>query len=432
LDKKGKLKFIDLFCGLGGFHLALTKLGHTCVFASDIDSALRNVYMKNFGITPKSDIRIVSLNEIPKHQILCAGFPCQSFSKAGLQKGLHDKDRGGLFYEIIRIIKHHKPKYLIMENVPNIKSHNNGKTWKKIEKELTKSGYTIATTELSPHHFGIPQIRLRTYIVGKRGKLDKFVWPKPKYDKNQLSVNSILDTNPKKARTLNLRTKQNISLWQEFLKIIPPKETIPHPLWAMEFGATYPYKTTTPYKCSINELKSYKGAFGAPLKGNTRKDLYLRLPSHATRQDLKFPKWKIRMIKRNRMFYMKNKGLLKAWIIKIKQFPPSFQKLEWNVGDGTRNINNYIIQCRPSGVRVKRLTTSPSLVAMNNTQIPIIPWENRYMTLKECSRLQSMGSLKYLPNCSSHAYRALGNAVNVKVVKLIADSLINGGKHLGK
>ena len=121
-----------------------------------------------------------------------------------------------------------------------------------------------------------------------------------------------------------------------------------------------------------------------------------------------------------------------SWIPKILEFPSSFQKLEWNVGDGTRKLNKYIIQCRASGIRVKKLTTSPSLVAMNLTQIPIIPWENRYMTSEECIKLQSMEKLKVLPSQRSKVYVALGNAVNVEVVKLIASCLLNGGNHNDK
>jgi len=119
------MKFIDLFAGLGGFHLALDKLGHTCVFACDIEEDPRKTYAQNFGLMPAGDIRQVDVRNIPQHDILCAGFPCQPFSKAGFQLGLKDKERGGLFYDILRIIQHHYPTFLIMENVPNIKNHNN-------------------------------------------------------------------------------------------------------------------------------------------------------------------------------------------------------------------------------------------------------------------------------------------------------------------
>lgn len=422
-----RLKFVDLFAGLGGFHLALKEFGHSCVFACDIDQELRESYYKNFGLMPEGDIRKVSLDSIPSHDILCAGFPCQPFSKAGFQAGLKDKERGTLFSEIIRIIKSHKPKYILLENVPNIKRHNNSRTWKKIVKLLCREGYDISSRELSPHHFGIPQIRLRTYIVGVRGELNGFKWPEPNGNSSIHSVLSILDKNPPDAKKLSPQINECLNVWQEFLALIPNNEKIPHPLWAMEFGATYPYETTTPYKISAKELKKYKGSFGQHIYGERKKEMFKYLPSHATRHDLRFPKWKVNMIQRNRKFYDSNRKILEPWIKKIKKFPSSFQKLEWNVGDEPRLINKYIVQCRASGVRVKRLTTAPSLVAMNHSQIPIIPWEGRYMTAQECMRLQSMEKLKILPKHISRIHAALGNAINVRVVKLIAHSLLHNG-----
>ena len=241
-----------------------------------------------------------------------------------------------------------------------------------------------------------------------------------------ISVLSILDKNPRDARSLSPNVRKCLDVWQEFLDIIPEEKKIPHPLWAMEFGATYPYENTTPYKMTLRELRKYRGSFGKKLEGNKRKKMYEGLPSHAQRLDKKFPNWKIAMIKRNRDFYKETKKILDSWLPKIMEFPSSFQKLEWNVGKAERKINKYIIQCRASGVRVKLPTTSPSLVATNTTQIPIIAWENRYMTLLECSRLQSMEKID-LPKHSSLAYNALGNAVNAEVVKIIAESLLNEG-----
>ncbi len=144
-------------------------------------------------------------------------------------------------------------------------------------------------------------------------------------------------------------------------------------------------------------------------------------------QDL-FPNWKIEYIKKNRIFYERHKGWLDDWIPKIHRFCSSLQKLEWNCqSEKNRNIRSYILQIRPSGVRVKRITTIPSLVAMTSTQVPIIPWENRYVTLTECMRLQSMdgqNGLKSLPKSQLRAYEALGNAINVKVAVLVAKALV--------
>ena len=112
------MRFVDLFAGLGGFHLALRRLGHTCVFACEVDETLRTLYEKNFGTQCAGDIRKIREIDVPPHDILCAGFPCQPFSKAGDQDGLGDRELGGLYKDMLRIIRFHKPRFLILENVP--------------------------------------------------------------------------------------------------------------------------------------------------------------------------------------------------------------------------------------------------------------------------------------------------------------------------
>ena len=156
------MKFIDLFAGLGGFHKALHGLGHECVFASELDPLLRALYKTNWGIEPKGDIRDVvgkEIHTIPKHDILCAGFPCQPFSKAGKQLGVEYIERGTLFDEIIKILKFRKPKYFILENVPFIAFHDNEETWNIMKKKLEKLGYEVDHKNYSPHDFGVPQHR---------------------------------------------------------------------------------------------------------------------------------------------------------------------------------------------------------------------------------------------------------------------------------
>ena len=421
-QKPKTLKFIDLFAGLGGFHVALHSLGHTCVFASEIDEELQDTYEKNFGIRPAGDIRKVAVTDIPPHDILCAGFPCQPFSKAGFQKGLKDTERGNLFFEILRILKYHQPSYILLENVPHIKKQDNGKIWKTIEADLRAAGYYVDSKELSPHHFGIPQIRLRTYIVAAKKGLTGFIWPIP--NGKDANVKSVLDKHPVNEVNISVRAKKALLFWQEFLNLVPSDEPLPKPIWAMEFGATYPFEKTTPFASTVKELRRHKGAFGKQLRGEKKKEIYRRLPSHAQREDRKFPIWKVRMIKTNRVFYNKHLEILSAWTKKIQQLPSSYQKLEWNLNGGPRQITKYLVQLRASGVRVKELTTAPSLVAMTSTQVPIIPWENRYMTPKECSRLQSMDVLKHLPERTTKAYEALGNAVNVTVVTQVIKSLL--------
>jgi DNA (cytosine-5)-methyltransferase 1 len=137
------LRFVDLFAGLGGFHLALRRLGHTCVFACEIDNGLQQLYQTNFGIAPRGDIRSLLVSEIPSHDILCAGFPCQPFSKAGGQQGLAHPKWGDLFGYVMQIIDFHKPRFLMLENVPNLEKHDEGRTWTKMKSDLISLGYDI-------------------------------------------------------------------------------------------------------------------------------------------------------------------------------------------------------------------------------------------------------------------------------------------------
>jgi DNA (cytosine-5)-methyltransferase 1 len=226
------LKFIDLFAGLGGFHSALANLGHQCVFASELDEDLRTLYKTNHGLDCKGDITKIDISTIPKHDIICAGFPCQPFSKAGKQNGLNDSVNGNLFDKIMEIAYFHSPEYIFLENVPNLKGHDEGKTWKHIYDKLSVN-YDVKEDILSPHKFGIPQHRSRIYIVcrlKKKGGLSNFEFPKGDFP-DTLSIKSIIEKKPKDFTPIKADTKYQIEIWQEFLDNLKSEEVPGFPIW---------------------------------------------------------------------------------------------------------------------------------------------------------------------------------------------------------
>jgi len=188
-----EIKFIDLFAGIGGFHIALHNLGAECVFASEINPYARKTYIANHSkISPKlfknnqfiGDIKSVNLSQLPNFDILCAGFPCQPFSQAGFKKGFEDEteNRGNLFFDIVKIIKHKKPSAFFLENVRHIKNHDNGRTFDIVKQSLEALGYSFLYKMVKASDHGLPQHRPRIFMVGFKGETtqdSRFKFPDP-------------------------------------------------------------------------------------------------------------------------------------------------------------------------------------------------------------------------------------------------------------
>ncbi|MDD3436629.1 MAG: DNA cytosine methyltransferase [Candidatus Gastranaerophilales bacterium] len=175
LDEKekkslSKYTFIDLFAGIGGFRYALESFGANCVFSSEWNKSAQDIYQENFNDRPDGDITEIDEKRIPPHDILCGGFPCQSFSISGKRLGFQDT-RGTLFFDIARIAKYHQPKILFLENVKNFAKHNNGKTLNIIVSTLESIGYNVFYKVLNSGYFGVPQTRERIYIIAINSKL---------------------------------------------------------------------------------------------------------------------------------------------------------------------------------------------------------------------------------------------------------------------
>ena len=172
-------KFIDLFAGIGGMRIPFDESGGKCVFSSEFDKFAKETYEVNFDEEPYGDITLINENEIPDHDLLLAGFPCQPFSNAGLRKGF-EETRGTLFFDIARILNHKKPKAFLLENVKALRGHDNGKTFKTIISTLNNLGYnTLESTVLNSKNFGLPQNRERIFIVGFRNHTN-FKFPEDK------------------------------------------------------------------------------------------------------------------------------------------------------------------------------------------------------------------------------------------------------------
>jgi DNA (cytosine-5)-methyltransferase 1 len=206
-----------------------------------------------------------------------------------------------------------------------------------------------------------------------------------------------------------------------------PEEEVPlpsFPIWGDEIDATYPFEDYAPYVAPIEELEQCLNG-RVPKIPLTRLELLQLLPNYARVKKSRFPKWKIDFIRQNREWFKNfHRFFSKKWVESLRRFPPSLRKLEWNCKGEERNLWKHVLQFRPSGLRVKRYSASPSLVAMTSTQIPILGPERRFLTRVEGLRLQGFPDNHNLPRSRTKAFKALGNAVHVGVALAIAKQML--------
>ncbi len=403
------LSFIDLFAGIGGFHEALEPIGAKCVFASEIDQNARTVYMMNrmnsfdgefnedFNDIFTSNVR----SRVPKHDILTAGFPCQPFSKSGFQRGISDI-RGNHFLGIARIIEERRPRVVFLENVRNLVGPRHHDTWVTIRSILRGLGYLLPDfpTIYSPHLIpselgGTPQSRERVYIVAvrddRRNKSEIILtnpltnkpygeWDPTKWNLKKTILENDRDIKDLDSYRLTEEETIAIEIWEEFLHLTGADSgrRLPgFPLWADEFR----------------------------VKRSTTHEL---------------PSWKVSFIKQNHQFFLDNRNHLKTWISdnnRLRHMPASKRKMEWQADD-MASIWDGLIQFRPSGIRVKKATYAPALVAMNQTSI--YGPRHRRLTVREAARLQGFNdSLDFGSQPNSVSYRQLGNAIAPKTALFV-------------
>tara|TARA_R110000803_G_scaffold62972_2_gene123441 strand:+ start:212 stop:1531 length:1320 start_codon:yes stop_codon:yes gene_type:complete len=424
-------KFVDLFAGIGGFHQALEQEGGQCVMAVELDKNCQKVYQELFKASDHklvSNIRDLTLlddgtlrpldelsNLVPDHDMLCGGFPCQPFSKAGKQLGVEDTTRGTLFFDIVRIILAKKPKFILLENVKNLVSMRHTNTWLTILKTLEDAGYSVSNAPqiMSPHKFskaegGSPQLRERVFIMAVRHDGEQVAPPSLDlpdfygYGEKGWSLEDILDEDETIPNIENYRLSGDrlawFNAWQAFTEGVEA-ETLPgFPIWVDAFKET----------------------------PDTDPDI---------------SRWKQNFLNKNSEFYNSNKAFIDTWLKvewgdsgTVLEFPPSRRKFEWQAGQTQttrqeRDMEKLLVSFRASGVRVKSPSHSPALTATASDGV-WVGSRKRKLTPKECARLQGMdadrfnAAIKSSGVSDSTAYKQLGNAVNVGVVKIAVRSLM--------
>ena len=397
-------RFIDLFAGIGGFHAALHGFGGECVYAVEIDPKAAAIYEKNWGLNPLGDItEDVSENmvKVPKHDVLVAGFPCQPFSKSGAQLGM-DETRGTLYWNILKIIEKRKPALVLLENVRNLAGPRHAHEWKVIIKTLRAQGYLVSDAPaifsphlLPPEQGGRPQVRERVFIVAVKiphryksrpNEMTPVVtnhpvngWDPKRWD---LESHLPLDENHQvEGCDLTKQERLWIDAWDNFVigmrKRLENDRLPGFPLWGDDWRLTK----------------------------------NLRFPTGT-------PDWKKDFLRKNAAFYTEHQVFIDRWAKKwdfySDKFPASRRKLEWQAQD-TPSLWETVMHFRPSGIRAKRSTYLPALVAM--TQTSIIGSRERRLSVREASRLQGLPEWFSFGDQSDKAsYKQLGNGVSVGAV----------------
>jgi DNA (cytosine-5)-methyltransferase 1 len=406
--------YVDLFAGIGGFHAALGALGGECVYASEIDDHAAKIYQRNWGIKPEGDITLAANEqtmEVPEHDVLVGGFPCQPFSKSGKQLGM-DESRGTLFWNIAKIIEVRKPKLVLLENVRNIAGPRHKHEWEVIIRTLRSLGYRVSSIPLvvsphkiSPSHGGRPQSRERVLIAATLDQAQRNHlamepesidlshafenWdPKNWNLKKHLPLDSSMSPLSKSKLKLTSTELNWIEAWNEFIEMIIKKgghsELPGFPIWVDDF---------------VDKGK-------------------LRIPRGT-------PDWKANFLVKNSEFYTKHKKLIDAWLKRwdgLQDFPPTRRKLEWQAQDA-KNLWSTVMHFRPSGIRAKKANYVPALVAI--TQTSVLGPQKRRLSVLEASRLQGFPDwFDFIDQPDSLSYRQLGNAVNVGVIYNVMKALI--------
>lgn len=405
--------FVDLFAGIGGFHAALGALGGRCVYASEIDEDAAKIYQYNWELQPDGDIVQATTGrmDVPAHDVLAAGFPCQPFSKSGFQRGM-DEARGTLFWNICRVLEECQPSIVLLENVRNIAGPRHTHEWRVIIRSLRELGYEVASTPavfsphlLPPERGGRPQVRDRVFIVatcvgtrGSYGSVPPVVSREPVdgWDPQrwELASDLPLDDEVSLSGRFGLTSTEQtwLEVWADFverLRADPSCEKLPgFPIWVDDFVMT--------------------------------EDLVV---------DASTPPWKANFLRKNAAFYTLHKALLDDWLDEwdnLASFPASRRKFEWQAQDEA-SLWDCIIHLRPSGVRAKRATYVPSLVAI--TQTTVLGSRLRRLTPRECARLQGLPEWFEFPGQpDALTYRQLGNGVNVGVAyHVLREQMLRSG-----